>query len=498
MIFIGKTESGEDISVSIHHTGIFGQTGTGKTTLVKDMIRQAVGQGFFVVVFDSKVTHAEFEGMDMSETIPFYLQENTDPDVYRSLIEGARTRGRGSMEKYRGGFIELCEPPDEPKAKDYTEIERRLLAKLADKKAIKGTTRAMYSEIYHDHLNVKAMLAKHDFDDPPHIGIKYGIHRIYRVPVRELPNLNLQGLVVRSIVEWVLQSGYHKMVIVVDEAPNFVSQLQYNPAKSALQMVDSQGRSAEIFGWYTGQTLSGFDKSNMKNLIYWILGRQMEKNEVASVYETQTDKVLTRDAIKKLKTRDFIVSTPDWSKLVKVPDLSKSSLQKAQETYGSGVDQFGQEAPQVERVRHALGVATLAATAGGWRIEPEEVQKAVDKLAGNPIPLRDGLDGPTVGQATLSMEPRPDTKAIGTFTLQVTKLESDNMGAKVAYILKQNGKMMSASEIEREAVEYGWTLNRKSISQYAKSTEGAVVADPNGNGWRLARMVKVEEVTVAR
>src|ERR1700682_6280 len=106
MILIGTDSKGEEVSIPVHHTGTFGRTGVGKTTLVKEMIKQAVKEGFRVLIFDSKLTQAECE--DMGREIPFYLQENTDPDVYRSLIEGVRTRGRGNMEKFRGGFIELC------------------------------------------------------------------------------------------------------------------------------------------------------------------------------------------------------------------------------------------------------------------------------------------------------------------------------------------------------------------------------------------------------
>ena len=308
------------VYIPVHHTGIFGQTGVGKTTLLKQMIEQAKEQGFRILIFDSKVTNAEFEGV--GSTIPFYLQESTDPDVYRSLIEGVRTGGKGNMEYYRGGFIDVCEPEDKPAAKTFADIGRNLQAKLDDKKHIHGRTRSMYREIQRDHDKLVKMLDSFDFADNPawlwDLDVDRARSPVLRMPIRDLPNLSLQGLVVKSVVEALLRLG-RKIIIVVDEAPNFVNQKQYNPAKSALQQLDSQGRSKEIFGWYTGQTITGFDKSNMKNLWYWILGREMEKNEVADVFDTQTEKVLTKDQIKKMKVGQFIVSTPDWAKVVQVP-----------------------------------------------------------------------------------------------------------------------------------------------------------------------------------
>ena len=67
------------------------------------------------------------------------------------------------------------------------------------------------------------------------------------------------------------------------------------------------------------------------------------------------------------------------------------------------------------------------------------------------------------------------------------------MGAKVAYILDKHGRVMSAKEIAKEAVEYGWELDPKKIKEYARETEGAVVPHRNAAGimWRIAKEVKV-------
>jgi hypothetical protein len=140
-----------------------------------------------------------------------------------------------------------------------------------------------------------------------------------------LPNLALQGLVLKSVVDWVLR--YEERVItVVDEAPNFVNQKKYNPAKETLQRLDAQGRSKEDFGWYSGQTLTGFAKENMKNLWYWVMGREMERNEAKDVHETQSQKILSVDMIKVMKVREFLVSTPDFTKLVSVPKIDEARL----------------------------------------------------------------------------------------------------------------------------------------------------------------------------
>lgn len=504
MIHIGETnilkgDKLERIEIPVFHTGVFGQSGTGKTTLLKYMIGQVVKEGYRVLIFDSKLTQPEFEGI--GTVVPFYLQENTDPDVYRSLIEGVRSRGRGDMEKFRAGFIELCEPDDKPKAQDYGVIERRLKAKLDDHKTIKGWTRGMYSEIYHDHLKLKGMLAGHKFSTV----VPYSTQgpKIMRMPTRDLPNLNLQGLVVRSTVEALLR-GAEKLIFLVDEAPNFVNQRQYNPAKSALQQLDSQGRGRELFGWYSGQTLSGFDKANMKNLWYWIMGREMERNEVSAILETQTDKVLTRDQIKKLKVREFIVSTPDWTKLVIVPKIEPASL-------ASLAREDDQPRRPVQlRIR---AVATSQREVGTKRMtQPERAEaRATADGAGA------GVSHPGLGLGTSSGE-TPDASHSEleeihldekqliikvSHSEKVVPMTTETQNGQVIFLLKEagSGNELGIKEIVDRGAEHGWalpydTLRKSLLPDMAK--EGLAIGDGHGN-YRLPKFVifdvkKVQEL----
>ena len=184
----------------------------------------------------------------------------------------------------------------------------------------------MYREIARDHGKLMETLKNMKFESRINeIERLIDNYPMTRMPTWKLPNLALQGLVLKSVVDWVLR--YEERVIVLaDEAPNFVNQKKYNPAKETLQRLDAQGRSKEDFGWYSGQTLTGFAKENMKNLWYWVMGREMEKNEAKDVHETQSQKVLSVDMIKVMKVREFLVSTPDFTKLVTVPKIDEAHL----------------------------------------------------------------------------------------------------------------------------------------------------------------------------
>ena len=323
MIHIGDAVTGEKVEIPIFHTGIFGQSGVGKTVLIKYMMTQAVKEGFKIIIFDSKLTRAQFEGL--GEIVPFYLKESTQHDVFRSLLEGMRQTEKGNMQKFRSAFISICKG-----AKDFDEIGERLEFKLADKR-FKGWTRSMYEEIQSDYLDLVEILEGHPFTEDIVGWVNSNKHGpILRMPVRNLPNLALQGLVVGSVIDAFLPHP-QRIIFIVDEAPNFVNQQLFNPAKRPLSRLDSQGRDAEQFGWYTGQTISGFDKKNMKNLWYWVMGREMEQNEVDDIYNTQTQKILKKDQIKMLKVREFLVATPDFTKLVRTPKMDEVLLNIALE-----------------------------------------------------------------------------------------------------------------------------------------------------------------------
>lgn len=500
MIHIGDVD-GRRVEIPVHHTGVFGQTGVGKTRLLKYMMQQAVNEGCRVLIFDSKVTGPEFEGMGVR--VPFYVEENTDPDVYRSLLEGARARGRGNMERFRGGFIEVCSG-----ARSFEDIGRNLQSKLDAKTEkgrdkITGFTRAMYQEIFYDHRRLMAALDERSF------GTYQDIHRalsstatVLRVPTHVLPNLALQGLVVRSIVELALRTP-GKMIILVDEAPNFVSQKQYNPAKSALQQLDAQGRSALKFGWYSGQTITGFDKSNMKNLWYWIMGREMERNEAKDVFDTQTTKACSVDQVKRLKVREFIVSTPEGAQVATVPEVKEKD----------GVLLFGGEG-WTRPSQPNIGQEGEEQIGDGPKGAGEASPKPVDAL--NPVKSREGQQSPGTpsgvrnevpppparerGVEGTPTPPEPRTKQLAAFSLEVTRLESDSAAGKVAYLVKQEGSL-TRGQIVHLALEHGWTeLTPESLRKTVLPgmvRNGLLVNEVEGHHearYRLPHEVKVREV----
>lgn len=366
VIVLGHDKDGQPKKIPVHHTGVFGQTGVGKTRELKFMARQAVDAGYSVLIVDSKIPHPEFKGFGVD--VPLYLEESTDADIFRSLIEGMRTEGRGDMQRYRGGFIELTEPADAPMAENFAQIGVRLEEKMHDKK-IRGSTRTMYSEIRRDFRKLIDLLGEHKFSK--HLEIP---RPLARMETRVLPNVALQGLVVKSVVNEILRRE-KDLIILVDEAPNFVHQKYYNPAKSALMALDNQGRSKRLFGWYSGQTLTGFDKANMKNVWYYLIGREMETNEAKDAHAVQTYKRLTVDEIRRLGVQEFVVVTPNSTDKIRVPDLTTDGRLEA------GEKGKGPTTQNANPIIHDNTTDALKAPPTDWEAKTGEVAWATyDKL----------------------------------------------------------------------------------------------------------------------
>jgi hypothetical protein len=90
-----------------------------------------------------------------------------------------------------------------------------------------------------------------------------------------------------------------------------------------------------------------------------------------------------------------------------------------------------------------------------------------------------------------------ETKSAGNFTLQVTRLVSDSLDSKLLFLIKRNGSLRQAEMIAK-AAEYGWTLDKGSVSKSVNSllSQGLLVGPDTNHRYRFPsnESFKVEEV----
>jgi hypothetical protein len=106
-------------------------------------------------------------------------------------------------------------------------------------------------------------------------------HALDRLNVMDLTALNveMQHLVIRSTIDWVLQHETDT-VVVVPEAWKFIPQGRGTPVKLAAESYIRQAAGLRNYLWLDSQDIAGVEKIILKSVPVWLLGVQRESNEI--------------------------------------------------------------------------------------------------------------------------------------------------------------------------------------------------------------------------
>jgi hypothetical protein len=101
------------------------------------------------------------------------------------------------------------------------------------------------------------------------------------ISVMDLTGLNveMQHLVIKSSLDWVLERETNT-VVVVPEAWKFIPQGRNTPVKLACEGYIRQGAGLGNYLWLDSQDIAGVEKIILKSVPLWILGKQREANEI--------------------------------------------------------------------------------------------------------------------------------------------------------------------------------------------------------------------------
>jgi hypothetical protein len=92
-------------------------------------------------------------------------------------------------------------------------------------------------------------------------------------------NVEMQHLVIRSTIDWVLQHETDT-VVVVPEAWKFIPQGRGTPVKLAAESYIRQAAGLRNYLWLDSQDIAGVEKIILKSVPVWLLGVQRESNEI--------------------------------------------------------------------------------------------------------------------------------------------------------------------------------------------------------------------------
>jgi len=302
----GYNERAVRVLLSLFHTFFVAMTGHGKTLGMKSLLLRfhQLFPEWKILIIDSKDKR---DYADLNADIPICFVETTDPLDLKNLLEpvvGAK------LMYYFDKIIE------EAVFDTLGEIHRSIHRKVQDADChnikISGKDLGKLRVIDYTMGKLVALVEK------PNIVRELKLHDGFNVMPVALPdvkNPNLkrafQQLIVRSVLLLLLSDqSLEKTLLVLDESHKWSSQKYASICKQPLSEFVSEGRSQDKFVWLSDQALTKVDKEPLKNIKLWIVGQQMESNEVEDARETVnsiTDLNVKDSDIKTLKVGNFIL-----------------------------------------------------------------------------------------------------------------------------------------------------------------------------------------------
>jgi hypothetical protein len=249
--------TGKPVEIPVKHMAVTGQTQeAGKTTAMEALIERS---GRRAIVFITKRGERSFAGGRRLEP---YFRERADWVFVSSLIDATLQEKNKLL---RAWLMKVCR-----NTRTLAEVHRNV--REAKDKA-RGFAESIYTEIDGYLELVVPQLA----ELPPTSGVKLG-------PGLNVMDLSpysseLQGLVIRSVIEWVHERE-NDVITVIPEAWEFLPEGRGSPVKQAVEQLIRKGAGLGNRVWVDSQDLAGVWKLAVRASAVCLIGVQREANEI--------------------------------------------------------------------------------------------------------------------------------------------------------------------------------------------------------------------------
>ena len=261
----GYDKEGNPVYVPLFHTGAFGQSGTGKSTSLRKMIKGAVDAGWRVLAIDVK-KERDFEGLG-TDVLPF-LSGSTDPLLIKRVVESSVT----DFSVY-GAFTAIMRACDGAETLQEVYLNAVKLSTIEKEGSVKADN---YQKLAYYLSKLVERVEKVKFAKKFHLPSKINVMDLSLVPT------DIQHLVVDSVLNHALDHE-KKLVILLEEAIRFVPREEKSEAETTVRKFVREGRAAGLYLWLSSQSITALDPDTRKQIQTWICGRQMDINEAERV-----------------------------------------------------------------------------------------------------------------------------------------------------------------------------------------------------------------------
>jgi hypothetical protein len=286
-----EVPTGEPYYVQLHHTVITGMSDlSGKSTTAEAILRRSESKA---LVFLTKRGEKTFS--DANRIQPYY-RERFDWEYVRGLLE-ASMRERLKFET--PWIIRVC--------KQATSLKhvRQLLGSLLSREKLRDFDRNIYTLLaaYLDKVLPTLEEAKQQFTDK--LELKQGINVMDLTPW--YTNEAVQMLCIRGCMEYILEKE-NNTEVGLPEAWKLLPQSRNTPVKLYFEKFTREGATNNNFILLDAQDLGGVDKTVLRQVSIWILGKMMEANEVRRILKQTFKLEINVEDVQTLKLGHFIVA----------------------------------------------------------------------------------------------------------------------------------------------------------------------------------------------
>jgi hypothetical protein len=256
--------TGQPVFLPLHHLAIFGMTAkSGKTTALEALISRSKLKA---IAFITKRGEGGFT--TYNPVTPYYK-----PRADWQFVEGLVNVALGEKVKYepgmRYGIMQVCKG-----RKDLKEIQQaaRDLAKSSKREFMKS----VYEKLVAYLDIVIPELEKWTFTES--LEIKEGVNVMNLTGMR----LETQHLVMASTIEYAFANLDH-VIVIIPEAWESIPQGKMTPVKWVAQQYIRKGAALGNFMFLDSQDIGGIDKTPLRQVDNWLMGRMKEAHEVERI-----------------------------------------------------------------------------------------------------------------------------------------------------------------------------------------------------------------------
>jgi hypothetical protein len=293
-VVLGFKSDGHEFEIPIQHTVITGMTGlSGKTTTEEAILDRS--EGFRALVFLTKRGEKTFD--DAPRIAPFY-KERFDWEYVRGLLESAM---RERMKFETPWIIRICK-----RASSLADVRSELKKELGGH--LRDFDRNIFTLLlaYLDKVLPTIESSKAKFVS--RLDLKDGVN------VMDLTEWytheEVQMLIIRSCMEQILEKE-NNVIVALPEAWKMLPQARNTPVKLYFEKFIREGATNNNYLMIDAQDLGGIDKTPLRQVSVWIMGKMMETNEVERLIKQTLGLDVQPETIQKLPLGWFLVACGD-------------------------------------------------------------------------------------------------------------------------------------------------------------------------------------------